>query len=54
MWDEIERYIMEHPDSLEDYFYDPVEGKKRLARLFDAVSKRSPVLIFRLLAGEPC
>ena len=53
MWDEIGRYIMEHPDSLDDYFGHPVLRKKRLQRLFDAMLERNPALLCHCIWGKP-
>ena len=48
-WHEIECYIMEHPDSLDDYFGQPVLGIKRLRQLYDAMIDRNPALFCRFM-----
>ena len=48
-WHEIECYIMEHPDSLDDYFGEPVLGIKRLRQLYDAMIDRNPALFCRFM-----
>ena len=46
---EIGNYIIEHPDSLDDYFGEPVLGKKRLRQLYDAMIDRNPALFCRFM-----
>jgi hypothetical protein len=48
-WREFAQYVMEHPDSVDDYFSHPVTGKKRFHRLFDAALQRSPISCLDLL-----
>jgi hypothetical protein len=50
---EIERYVMEHPDSLDDYFGQPIAGKKRLHRLYDVMLERHTVQLCHLAFGKP-
>ena len=50
---QIGRYIMEHPDSLEDYFGQPVAGKKRIHRLMDIMLERHTVQLCYLIWGRP-
>ena len=44
---------MEHPDSLDEYFRQPVAGKKRIHRLLDLMVERHTVQFFRFMYGEP-
>lgn len=50
---EIGHYVREHPDSLDDYFGDPVAGKKRLHRLYDVMLERHTVQLCYWLFGKP-
>ena len=50
---EIGCYLMEHPESLEDYFGQRIAGKKRIHRLLDIMSKRHTVQLCCMLWGKP-
>jgi len=50
---EIGCYLMEHPESLEDYFGQHIAGKKRIHRLLDIMSKRHTVQLCYMLWGKP-
>jgi len=53
VWHEFARYVMEHPDSVDDYFAHPVFGKKRIRRLYDVMLERHTVQLCYLLWGKP-
>lgn len=50
---EVANYVWEHPGMLDEYFGDPVAGKKRLQRLIDLLIERHPFQFLRLCWGEP-
>jgi hypothetical protein len=53
VWHEFGRYVMEHPDSLDDYFGHPGFGKKRIHRLLDVMIERHTVQLFYCIYGRP-
>jgi hypothetical protein len=53
MLHEIECWLAGHPSCLEEYFSEPVTGKKRLNRLIELMMQRCPVRFANLIFGEP-
>lgn len=49
----IGRYVKEHPESLDDYFRQPVAGKIRLHRLYDVMVERHTAMLCYWLFGKP-
>jgi hypothetical protein len=46
-------YLRDHPEDLEDYFKQPIAGKKRIHRLVESMMERHIATLFYCLFGKP-